>query len=119
MEVQELTVMVGSDQPEELARFYEEVLGLPRVSKYRDPVFRIGEANLRIVRHSEVTGRNRTPARHLLNLFVDDDVSAAVEQLRRLGVPVVREPERETWGGLVSTVEDPDGNYVQLIEEAR
>ena len=61
MEVRELTVMVGSDQPEELARFYEELLGLPGVSKYRDPVFRAGGANLRIVRHSEVTGRNCTP----------------------------------------------------------
>ena len=119
MEARELTVMVGSDQPEELARFYGELLGLPRVSKYRDPVFRAGGANLRIARHSEVTGQNRMPARHLLNLFVDGDVSAAVEQLRRLGVTVVREPEREWWGGLVSTVEDPDGNYVQLIEGTR
>ena len=33
MEARELTVMVGSDQPEELARFYGELLGLPRVSK--------------------------------------------------------------------------------------
>ena len=117
LEVRELTVMVGTDQPEALARFYGEVLGLPRVAEYKDPVFRAGGASLRIIRHSEAPGRNAQPGRHILNLFVDGDVGVEVERLRGLGVPVVREAERESWRGVVSTVEDPDGNYVQLIEE--
>ena len=31
-------------------------------------------------------------------------------------VPVHRPPERESWGGLVATLRDPDGNFVQLLQ---
>ena len=118
MEVQELTVMVGSEQPERLATFYEEVLQLPRLSQYQDAVFRAGEANIRIIRHSRVAGRNLDPARVQLNLFVRD-VREEAKRIERQGVSFVRRPEREEWGGVVATMEDPDGNYVQIIEEPR
>jgi catechol 2,3-dioxygenase-like lactoylglutathione lyase family enzyme len=117
LDITELTVMIGTDRPDELARFYGEALGLPRAAQYKDPVFRAGNTNVRILRHSQVHGANPTPARHILNLFIGGGgVAAQVERLRALGVPVVREPEREFWGGLVATLQDPDGNYVQLIE---
>ena len=118
LDVTELTVMIGTDRPDELAHFYGEALGLPRATQYKDPVFRAGSTNVRILRHSQVHGANPAPARHILNLFIDSggSVAAQVERLRTLGVPVVRETERELWGGLVATIQDPDGNYVQLIE---
>jgi len=116
MRVREFVVMVGTDQPEALARFYGEVLGLPRVERFHDPVFDAGEAKIRILEHSRVHGRNPAPERHQINLFVDD-VEAEASRLRGLGVPFVRDPEREWWGGVVATMTDPDGNYVQLLEE--
>ena len=118
MEVSELTVMVGSEQPERLAAFYGDALGLPLLSEFHDPVFRVGGAKVRIIRHSAVEGRNREPARVQINLFVED-VRAEWERLTALGVPFAREPEREGWGGVVATMEDPDGNYVQIIEQGR
>ncbi len=32
------------------------------------------------------------------------------------GVTFIRDPEREPWGGVITTFLDPDGNYLQLIE---
>ena len=116
MDVQALTVMIGSEQPEELARFYGEVLQLPAVPGYRDPVFRAGGASLRIIQHTAVQGRNVQPGRIQLNLFVAD-VQAEFQRLHAQGVRFVREPERESWGGIVATMEDPDGNFVQIIQE--
>ena len=115
MEVHEFTLMLGTSQPEAMARFYGEVLGLPRIERFVDPVFRAHGGNIRILDHSEIEGRNAEPARFQINLFVDD-ARAECERVRARGVPVVREPQGEAWGGIVATLEDPDGNYVQLIE---
>ena len=118
MEVREFTVMVGTDQPGALARFYGELLGLPRIGKYRDPVFAAAGGFIRILDHSEISGPNREPARAQINLFVDD-VEAEFARIAGHGVDVLRAPERESWGGLVATLADPDGNYVQLLELLR
>ena len=114
MDVNEITIMIGSEDPERLAAFYELALQLPRVPSH-DFVFQAGPARIRIIRHSTVHGRNPEPARMQLNLFVTG-VRDRVERLRGTGVPVIREPSREGWGGIVATLEDPDGNYLQLLE---
>lgn len=116
MQVNELTVMVGTDQPHALARFYGEILGLERVPRFEDPVFLAAGAQIRILHHSGIAGRTPQPARIQINLFVDD-VRAEAARIAAQGVPFVREPSRETWGGVVATMQDPDGNYVQLIQE--
>ena len=59
MEVRELTIMVGTDQPEAMARFYGETLGLQRVSKFRDPVFEAAGGFIRILDHSEISWTDR------------------------------------------------------------
>ena len=52
-----------------------------------------------------------------INLFVDD-VLAEYERAISTDptIRVHREPQRESWGGLVTTLLDPDGNFVQLLE---
>ena len=115
MEVTELTVLIGSQDPERLAAFYERTLGLERLLSGHHPVFRAGGATLRLAGHSEVGARSPEPQRIQLNLFVDD-VRGEVARLRPLGVAPIREPAQLAWGGYVATLEDPDGNYVQLIE---
>ena len=117
MEVRELTLMVGTDQPEAMARFYGETMGLQRVEKFRDPVFEAAGGFIRILDHSAITGPTVEPARMQINLFVDD----AGSEFRRVmssdpSVRVHRKPERESWGGEVATLLDPDGNFVQLLE---
>ena len=116
MDVHALTVMIGTDRPEALAQFYGSVLGLPRLPEFHDPVFAAGGAKIRILAHSGVRGRNADPARCQVNLFVRD-VRSEVARIRAADVPIVREPTVEWWGGVVATIEDPDGNYVQLLQE--
>lgn len=116
MEVHEITLMIGTDQPNALAHFYGDVLGLQRLTQYHDPVFRAAGGNIRILHHSRIAGRTTQPARMQINLFVDD-VRAEWRRVAAAGVHFVREPEDESWGGVVATMEDPDGNYVQILQE--
>ena len=117
MEVRELTLMLGTDQPSALARFYGEVLGLRRVERFADPVFEAAGGFIRILDHSEISGPTREPARAQINLFVDDVEAEFARVLAAdVSVRVHRPPERESWGGLVATLRDPDGNFVQLLE---
>lgn len=117
MRVRELTIMVGTDQPEAMARFYGETLGLERLARFRDPVFAAAGGFIRILDHSGISGPTQEPARMQINLFVDD----VGREFRRVtggdpSVGVHRRPERESWGGEVATLLDPDGNFVQLLE---
>jgi hypothetical protein len=54
------------------------------------------------------------PARSIINLDVEDAEGLA-EHLRQLDTKYVREVERESFG-LIGTVADPDGNYLQIIQ---
>jgi predicted enzyme related to lactoylglutathione lyase len=107
-------VMVGSDEPAALGAFYSRVLGPPG---FRDDEWYgwSAGAHLMIGRHSEVRGKNPAPQRIMLTLEVPD-VAVAFEELTRHGAKVVAEPyqpdsDSTFW---LATVEDPDGNYVQL-----
>jgi len=115
MQVDELTVLLASRDPERLATFYDQVLGLERRPSQNHAVFRVGGATLRLIDHSEVGPRSPEPQRIMFNLFVKD-VRAEVARLQPLQVTLVRPPAQMTWGGYVATLADPDGNYLQLIE---
>jgi lactoylglutathione lyase len=47
--------------------------------------------------------------------FRVDSVRDALASLRKLGTPVIREPEEMPWG-LRAIVEDPDGRAVEIFE---
>jgi predicted enzyme related to lactoylglutathione lyase len=51
----------------------------------------------------------------MVNLGVDD-IHREHDALTAKGVKIVRPPEREQWGGWVSTFSDPDGNTIQLMQ---
>lgn len=117
MEVRELTLMVGTGQIEAMSRFYGPTLGLERVARFRDPVFVAAGGFIRLLDHSQIDGPTEEPARMQINLFVDD-VEAEFARVIAAdpSIQVQRPPEREAWGGLVTTLLDPDGNFVQLLE---
>ena len=117
MEVRELTIMVGTDQIEAMTRFYGDTLGLERVARFRDPVFAAAGGFIRLLDHSDISGPTLEPARMQINLFVND-VSSEFGRVLAAdpGIRVHRLPERESWGGEVATLLDPDGNFVQLLE---
>jgi predicted enzyme related to lactoylglutathione lyase len=108
-------VMMGSEDPTALGAFYSRVLGAPQFHDGDWYGWSTG-AHLMIGPHSEVQGRNTRPERIMLTLEVPD-VAEAFAELKSHGATPVAEPYRpedDDEGFWLATVEDPDGNYVQL-----
>ena len=115
MDVTGAVINITSAQPERLGAWYRDVLELSRAEEMGEWAFRAGSLELIIDGHSETRGAAVEPSRFLVNLFVAD-IAAERDRLAAAGVTFLREPEREPWGGVIATMADPDGNYVQLVE---
>lgn len=110
------TIMINSEQPKVLADFYTEVLGEPQWSGGEFVGFRAGTGMLLIGPHSDIHGPNTAPGR-LMPTFETDDVAAAFTKLTEAGGTAIAppyHPDEAEEGGLLATVADPDGNYLQL-----
>ena len=73
-------------------------------------------ARLSVGTHSEVHG----PARESVRVTVNLNVAALHplhHELAARGVPFVRPPEQEHWGGWIAALRDPDGNLIQLLQQ--
>ena len=115
MNVDNLIVNVTSEQPDELKRFYRDVVGLPPNPDAGEAAFMAGPTMFIIDGHSEIHGQTKEPARVLLS-FVVDDLAAEQKRLEGQGVKFIRTAGKEYWGGVISTFLDPDGNYCQLLQ---
>jgi predicted enzyme related to lactoylglutathione lyase len=116
MDVDHIIVNVNSPQPERLIAYYRDVVQLPPVEGMGPGAFNVGSGSSFIIDgHSKVTGNASQPERVLLNLMISD-IAKEHDRLAAAGAKVVRDKGREYWGGIISTFEDPDGNYYQLIE---
>ncbi|MEM9610147.1 MAG: VOC family protein [Actinomycetota bacterium] len=101
---------------EAMRAFYVDVLGLtPRSDRDEFVNFEWGGQRLTIHTHSDVSGSTSEPHRVMLNLAVDG-IEELVQRAVDAGVEVLRRPERESWGGIVASLVDPDGTTVQLFE---
>lgn len=95
--------------------FYVEILGLtPRSDRPGFVNFEWGSTRLTIGIHNRVQGDARDPLRIMIN-FAVAEIDRLHQTLIAAGVPCLREPSPEPWGGLVATYSDPDGNTVQLM----
>ena len=109
-------VIIWTENLDRLLTFYRDTLGLdPHSVRPEFVSFKWGDMRLGIGTHSEVKGRTTEPHRLMVNLGVDD-IHNEFKSLRAKGVCFIRPPEREHWGGWVSTLTDPDGNTIQLME---
>lgn len=114
MEVTSFNINITTDDPARLVSFYRDVVGLPLND--RGDAFLVGpEAQILIDGHSETKGRAKEPQRVLINMFVAD-IAKEQARLEAQGVKFIRDQGKEYWGGIISTFQDPDGNYLQLIE---
>ena len=107
---------IFSEDLNNLLPFYRDVVGLP-VGNEGPGFVVLGPPegpSIGLGTHSEVRGRASEPARHIVGLETDD-IRADYERLKGRGVAFLEEP---TAGGPVTfaTFEDPEGNYVQLIQ---
>jgi catechol 2,3-dioxygenase-like lactoylglutathione lyase family enzyme len=105
--------------------FYENTLGLALVSEAPDAlVFRSGES-VAVVYQSEYSGTNQATA---ASWAVGDDLDEIVESLRANGIGfehydnlpgVTRQGDIHVGGGVrAAWFKDPDGNILNLIDQA-
>jgi predicted enzyme related to lactoylglutathione lyase len=105
------SLLVGSSQVDTMKIWYRRAFD---VEENAMGAFEFGGVQFFIETHSEVNGPVKEPARCIVNLDVDD-ARALNDHLRDLGAVFVRKLSQEPFG-LIATVADPDGNYVQIIE---
>ena len=115
MKINNFLVNITSEDPERLKAFYSDVVGLQKNPDMGDDAFHAGGATLAIDGHSETKGSAREPQRVLIDFMVDD-LASEQARLEAAGVKFLRTAGREWWGGIISTFQDPDGNYCQIIE---
>jgi predicted enzyme related to lactoylglutathione lyase len=112
------SVLLFSENPKELAGFYQKVLG--KDPEMADPSgyygFLAGTAFLTIGPHDKVHGKNQSPERLLVN-FETKDVKGDFERIKALGATVIAKPylPEGAKGDGIATFADPDGNYFQLM----
>lgn len=111
------SILIGTAQLQALVEFYGKLFG--RQADMNEGGYygwQVGNCFLTIGEHSEVHGQAKEPARIILNLETTA-VQEEFERLRNMGVTVIREPYGmdEMDVGLIATLADPDGNYIQLM----
>lgn len=113
-------ITLWTDDLERLYRFYNGLLGLPLHSHHGDFIaLQLGDTmRFNLGLHRRVAGPAQDPYRIMPHLSVAD-IHAAHRRLAAAGVPFLRAPEQEHWGGWVATLQDPDGNIVQLLQFPR
>lgn len=109
------SIMLGTTNPDRLHEWYSTVL--PPDSDDRQDNYRIlgyGGFYLFIDARDDVQATHPDPARTLINFEVDD-ARAVADRIEAAGGPWVA-PLEDRDGSLFATAQDPDGNYVQVIQ---
>jgi hypothetical protein len=103
-------ITLESRAPGRAAAWYRQALGLTDA----DPLLTAGGVELRFTLGTSEAPNTLEPARIVLNFHVAD-IRTAEARLVALEAVWVRELERTRWG-IIGTVLDLDGNYVQIVE---
>ncbi|UED82913.1 VOC family protein [Streptomyces profundus] len=116
--VEGLGILIGATDIEPLIAWYRAALE-PLGARWEEHLLAVGPgAIIGFDQRDDVAPKAAEPGRHLINITVRD-IRAAERHLDSLGVTWVRPVEDNGDGWLFSTVEDPDGNYLQLIQGPR
>ncbi len=119
-------ILIFSEHPDELMKFYQNVLGLELEKKLdipNDYGYRFavnGEMKIWIGYHSEIKGKAKEPYRHIFNLYVDSVTGWHNKIKDELGVTIVAEPNEAPFSTpddtvWVSTFLDPEDNCWQFM----
>src|SRR3989344_1600147 len=116
------SVLLFSQNPRKLARFYRDTVGLKITAEMEmgdqgEEMFEFGMkgCSLFIGPHSKVKGKRKEPERMMFNLEVSD-IEKAVKDLKKKKVKVVQDLYHIEDYGFVATFADLDGNYFQLVK---
>lgn len=124
-------ILIWSENPDELMKFYRDILELELEEKTDIPekdgisadygymFFISPQDKVWIGRHSEIKGKSKEPVRIMHNLYTDE-VQKWYEKVKAAGCEIICEPiktpfysEELPW--YVSTFLDPDGNSWQFM----
>lgn len=115
------SILIGSDNPKELAEYYSRLFGPPVWEDSGYTSWQLGNGFLSIGAHDQVKGRNVSPGRVIWNIETDD-VRGEFKRMKDAGAIVVTEPYNpgvDAGEGsddmLIATFADPDDNYFQLM----
>jgi catechol 2,3-dioxygenase-like lactoylglutathione lyase family enzyme len=103
--------------------FYTSKLGFP--SDYTDNTywaqFHAGEdISLAIEKcdPDHIECGSKLVGRYVGTTLMVDDINKTYEALTAKGVEFLSEPEKQPWGGILTTFKDPDGNVFTLMESS-
>lgn len=111
---------IWSEDIGNLLPFYRDVVGLTPGAGTADFVV-FGDQSapaLALGTHSEVRGRTKEPARHMVGLMTTD-IQGDTARLKAAGVRFIEEPNDQGGDIWLATFEDPDGNLIQLFQFER
>jgi predicted enzyme related to lactoylglutathione lyase len=116
------TARVFVSNIETAKQFYSNKLGLALKadgSQYGYCVFRTGSTELIIeaVPDSAPDEDKVLVGRFTGLSFTVQDVIEKYQELTTLGVPFTGAPEKQFWGGILSTFKDPSGNELQIVQQ--
>jgi len=110
-----LGVIIGCTDPEQLIEWYRAALE-PLGARWDEHMLFIGERTIiGFDGRDDVADKAAEPGRQLINIMVSD-IRAAEKHLNTLGVTWVRPVEDTGEGWFFSTVLDPVGNYLQILQ---
>jgi catechol 2,3-dioxygenase-like lactoylglutathione lyase family enzyme len=118
VEILSSRVLLRPSDPAASRSFYRDVLGLAVYREFGPPehpgtVFFLGNGFLEVSGSGSAPG----PADGSVRLWLQvRDVTRAIDELGRAGVPIVREPRTEPWGLIEAWIADPDGVPIVLVE---
>jgi catechol 2,3-dioxygenase-like lactoylglutathione lyase family enzyme len=106
------SILLASADPDRLRTWYVDALG---VQPDADGFLNFGPVGVLVDGRDDVDAMTTEPGRVIVNHHVPD-IHAAARHLDEMGAPWVAPVEYRDVGLWFGTVEDPDGNYVQLIQ---
>jgi catechol 2,3-dioxygenase-like lactoylglutathione lyase family enzyme len=107
-------IVIGSRDPDRLIAWYRAALE-PLGARWETHRLVVGDGMyVGFDSRDDIAEKSSESGRHLVNFHVSD-IRSTEEHLDALGVRWVRPVELTEYGAW-STVEDPDGNYVQFIQ---
>jgi catechol 2,3-dioxygenase-like lactoylglutathione lyase family enzyme len=106
------SILLASADPDRLRGWYVDAFG---AQPDADGFLQLGPVGVLVDGRDDVDSSTAEPGRVILNHHVPD-IHAAATRLDEMGAPWVSPLEYRDAGLWFGTVEDPDGNYVQLIQ---
>jgi predicted enzyme related to lactoylglutathione lyase len=102
--------------------FYSSKLGLPMKadgSQHGYCVFKAGNTELVVEAVADdAPDEERIVVGRFTGLsFTVQDAGETHRRLVALGVPFTGAPEKQFWGGILATLQDPSGNELQIVQQ--